>query len=158
MSEKQPIVMRRQRLSLVPVTEQDAELLAAVPFGRDVSVTVGRVTRSLRHHRWFMALLAKVVENSTFYRSTDHLLLYLKQALGLYEDVTMHDGVVVVRFKSISFASMDQTEYGQFVNRALDVIVSEIIPGINRDELVREVESMLGVRLADLIQSETDKG
>ena len=66
------------------------------------------------------------------------------------EEVKFHNGDVWWTAQSISFGSMDQIEFKKFFDASLDVITSEVIPGINSDALIYEVEQMLGFRLNEL--------
>ena len=45
---------------------------------------------------------------------------------------------------SISFGSMGQDQFRDFFNLALDVVVTEVIPGTDKASLMRELEEMLG--------------
>ena len=47
---------------------------------------------------------------------------------------------------SISFERMDQGEFRAFFGRAAAVITTGIIPGLNKDDLTRELDAMLGGR------------
>ena len=143
------ITMRRQGTKLVPVSMVDEEALGEIPEGKDLTVSVAR-QRSTRQHRFFWALLNKVCENHDTYRRGEQLLLWLKIRMGYVENVQFHDGGVCWIPQSISFNSMDQIEFKKFFDAALDVIVNEVIPDLDRDELIREVEQMLGFRLTDL--------
>lgn len=141
--------MRRQGARLVPVSMVDEEALNDIPEGKDLTVTVAR-QRSTKQHRFFWALLNKVCENHDTYRRAEQLLLWLKIRMGYVENIQFHDGNVCWIPQSISFNAMDQIEFKKFFDAALDVIVNEVIPGMDRDELIREVEAMLGFNLTDL--------
>lgn len=144
------LFVRRQRMTLVPCHPADAEELMKLPAGRDLSIKVGRVSRSLRQHRFFRALLSKVVENHPHYSSVEQLLTFLKARLGAVDEVVFHDGQVFTRLRSTSFDSMDQTEFQSFFNASLDVICTEVLPQIERKALLGEVEKMLGLKLKDI--------
>ncbi len=44
---------------------------------------------------------------------------------------------------SISFASMDETAFSEFYERAVDWVLSDVIPGLQRQHLDAEVEAEL---------------
>src|SRR6476659_7800903 len=69
---------------LVPTDAMSEELLASIPDGREVLVTIRR-PRLIRHHRLLWALLKKVVENTDRWESEKSLLDSLKLATGLFE-------------------------------------------------------------------------
>jgi hypothetical protein len=148
------LIMRRERGILSPATAVDLDGLMALPAGKDLTVRVTRVSRSVRQHRFFWCLLAKVAESHPHYRSAEDLAVYVKTRLGLVDEVITHHGEVLVRLKSTSFANMDQGEFTRFMNGALDVLCLDVLPGLDRSSLVAEVEAMLGIRLKDLIVEE----
>ena len=53
--------------------------------------------------------------------------------------MTLRDGTEVRIPKSIAFHAMDQAEFEAFYERVIDVVVSEIIPGLSREDLKREL-------------------
>lgn len=143
------ILMRRTGNHLVPCAALDEEALAEFPEGRDLNVSVSR-TRSHKQHRFFWALLKKLCENHDTYQRPEQLLLWLKIRLGYVEEVRFHNEQVWWVAKSTSFNSMGHEEFKKFFDAALDVIVSEVIPGLNADHLVREVEQMVGFKFSEI--------
>jgi hypothetical protein len=127
----------------------DEEALQEFPAEKDLSVTISR-TRSTKQHRFFWTILNKICENHAEYRRAEQLLLWLKIRLGYVEEVRFHDDKVWWVAQSISFNAMDQEEFRKFFHAALDVIVEEVIPGLNTSELIVEVEQLLGFRLTEL--------
>jgi len=134
---------------LEPCSLVDEEALQEFPAEKDLSVTISR-TRSTKQHRFFWAILNKICENHEEYRRAEQLLLWLKIRLGYVEEVRFHDDKIWWVAQSISFNAMDQEEFRKFFHAALDVIVEEVIPGLNTAELIVEVEQLLGFRLTDL--------
>ena len=45
---------------------------------------------------------------------------------------------------------MDQTEFRKFFDASLDLIVSDVIKGMGKKELIEEVEKMLGLNFEDV--------
>lgn len=98
------------------------EFLAGIPDGREVLVSVRR-PRSPQHHRWFFAMLRKVVENSERWGSEDDLLDDLKIATGhAVRRVNIFTGEVQLCAKSINFASMPEDPFIRFKKRCLYVL------------------------------------
>jgi len=143
------IYVRRRGSKLEPCSLVDEEALQEFPAEKDLSVTISR-TRSTKQHRFFWAILNKICENHAEYRRAEQLLLWLKIRLGYVEEVRFHDDKVWWVAQSISFNAMDQEEFRKFFHAALDVIVEEVIPGLNTSELIVEVEQLLGFRLTEL--------
>jgi len=143
------IYVRRRGSKLEPCSLVDEEALQEFPAEKDLSVTISR-TRSTKQHRFFWTILNKICENHAEYRRAEQLLLWLKIRLGYVEEVRFHDDKVWWVAQSISFNAMDQEEFRKFFHAALDVIVEEVIPGLNTSELIVEVEQLLGFRLTEL--------
>jgi len=140
------VIMRRSGDRLVPVAEWERERLMEIPEGRDLTVKITR-TRSAKQHRLFWALMQKSVENHPYYVRGEQLVEWLKIRLGYVEEVMFHDGQMLTKVSSISFGSMGQDAFQKFFNMALDVITGEVLPGTDREDLIREVEKMLGEKI-----------
>jgi hypothetical protein len=143
------IYMRRRGFKLEPITPYDEEALYKFAEGCDLTVTIKR-PRSNKQHRFFWGLLQKVCENHDVYRQADQLLLWLKVRMGYVEEVRFHNEKVWWVAKSTNYNSMPQDEFRKFFDEALDIIVTEVIPDLNKEELVREVENMLHIKLSDV--------
>lgn len=141
--------MRRVGSKLVPCARLDEEALEEFPEGKDLNVTITR-SRSQRQHRFFWALLQKICVNHDTYQKAEQLLLWLKVRLGYVEEMRFHNETVWWVAKSISFNSMGQDEFKKFFDASLDVIVAEVIPGLDTKHLIREVEEMVGFKLEDI--------
>ena len=137
------IIMRRSGDRLVPVAEWERERLLDIPEGRDLTVKITR-TRSARQHRLFWALMQLVVINHPYYVRAEQLVEWLKIRLGYVEEVMFHDGQMLTKVSSISFGTMGQDAFQKFFNMALDVVTNEVLAGTSRDELLKELEEMLG--------------
>lgn len=134
-----------KHLGALRPADADAEaILRSISMGECVEVTIKR-KRNPRHHRKLMALLNVVVENTDCrWPNIDALKEDLKMATGLFEKRLSISGKAYFVPKSISFASMDQTEFSKWYDAAIDVIVTRIIPGLDRADLEREVMNMIG--------------
>ena len=140
------VIMRRHGDRLVPVAEWERERLMEIPEGRDLTVKITR-TRSAKQHRLFWALMQKVVDNHPYYVRAEQLVEWMKIRLGYVEEIMFHDGQMLTKVSSISFGSMGQDAFQKFFNMALDVITTEVLPETNKEELIREVEQMLGEKI-----------
>lgn len=143
------VYVRRKGSKLEPCSLVDEEAMSEFPEGKDLSITISR-TRSSKQHRFFWAFLNKICENHETYKRAEQLLLWLKIRLGYVEQVHFHDDQIWWVPQSISFNGMDQNEFQKFFNAALDIVVSEVIPGLSVEQLIVEIEQMLGFRLADI--------
>ena len=98
--------------------------------------------RNLAHHRKFWKLMEIVAHNQQHYKSAEEVCAAFKVAVGHCDFVQTKHGLVGIP-RSISFASMDQTEFDAFYSKAVEYLTTEVIPGLNKDALRRGVEEML---------------
>lgn len=136
-------MLRRSGDRLVPVTEWDREQLLEYPEARDLTVRISR-TRSAKQHRLFWALMQKSVENHPYYLRPEQLVEWLKIRLGYVEEIMFHDGQMLTKVSSISFGAMGQDDFRKFFDLAVHIIVTEVLTGTHTDDLLREIEQMLG--------------
>lgn len=108
--------------------------------------------RNLKQHKLLFALLQKCLEAQNeprVFHTTEHLLRYLKRAMGYFTVEHDPDGNPFIVVKSIDFATLDQHEFNPVFDRMINVILSEIIPRVNRQDFEREIYNMLGERGPD---------
>jgi hypothetical protein len=63
--------------------------------------------------------------------------------------IQLRDGTAFAVPKSMAFTKMDPATFSKFMDEALTFLTTEVIPGLNREDLMREVEEMLGVEMAN---------
>lgn len=126
---------------LEPVDDAGREALARLPLGTIVRAEIKR-PRNLGHHRKFFALLDLIYQNQTRYRSPEALLDAIKIYIGHAQVLNIRGKEVHVP-KSISFSSMGQGEFDRFWDRVVNVVVAEIIPGLDRSDLERELGELV---------------
>jgi len=119
-----------------------AECLDGMKSGCEVLVLISR-TRSPAHHRWFFALLRKVVDNNETWADEDDLLEDLKDAVGHVELDAINPLTKRVRrrTRSISFASMPEDKFSRFKERCLYVLAQKL--GYDPIELMQDNERMV---------------
>ena len=145
-TDDEKVFLRRTPQGFVPAYDRDVDLLSHIPVGAIVSTRPKR-PRRIRRHRWWWALLNRVADSHPFYSRAEQVLTHLKMRTGWVDATTLVNGEdvqVIYTPRSISFDAMDETEFAQFIDRALDVVVHELLPGVDREELRREIEAMLG--------------
>lgn len=143
------IVVARTLHGLSPRTAYDAELLGAYAIGKDLNAKITQ-KRSARHHRFYWALIEKVRLAIGKFPTADSLHTALKLHLGYLEPVITLTGEIKMQAKSTSWSAMDDHDFRVFFEAALSVILSDLLPGVKRYELLREVEEMLGVTFDSL--------
>ena len=103
--------------------------------------------RNPRHHAKYWAMLKLIHEGTAvqdLYPNTDKLHQAIKGALGYFSEVKLPDGKVFQVVDSIAFESMDQHAFEEFYQKAVDLIVSQVVPNLDRDDLERQVMEMVG--------------
>lgn len=98
--------------------------------------------RNARHHDKFFAMMQIIFQNQEHYTSMDDLLDVCKLRIGHVKVIQTARGEERIP-KSISWAQMDQAEFEDFYRRAVDWVLKEVIPGLQRAELDPEVERQL---------------
>lgn len=134
-------VFRKHLSHLIPADADAENLMRPIKHGEDVMVEVKR-PRNLRHHRLFWGLMGLIWQNQEYYRSPEHVCAAFKIAVGHIDVIKTKRGEVAIP-KSISFAKMDQVEFNHFFERALEFAVSEVIPGLGKEDLRTEVQMMV---------------
>ena len=124
--------------SLVPADFAAEEFLAEIADGREIIVTA-RKARSPQHHRWFFALLRKVVENAEQWQTEEELLDALKLATGHVEYRADINGEIYTAPRSISFAAMAEDAFKRFRARACYVLATKVLK-CTPEELMGEVD------------------
>lgn len=151
-----PLFFRKDLGALRPANDAAEQAMSKVKHGTEVRVEMRR-PRNLQHHKKFWALASIVADNQEHYASAEHLVDALKVATGHCEThagkpetvacphcggTFKHQTIIYVPH-SISFKSMDQAEFEAFYERCLDIVAKHVIPGIDKDDLRREVEGFL---------------
>ena len=136
--------------SLRPIDDVGEAALRSMGQGEVVEIEV-RQRRNLQHHHLFWALMSLVwaqIDDKAKYPTVEDLVTEVKLITGHY---TRRDIVFegrrypVLTPSSISFAAMDQAAFAEFFERVSDWVATDILPGVTREDLQRELESMIGL-------------
>ncbi len=79
--------------------------------------------RNILFHRKFFALINLVFENQEIYSNADDLRYDLTIEAGFFKRRTNLEGNEVKKPKSISFSSMDETEFERLYDAFLNVVI-----------------------------------
>lgn len=132
------VLMRRTLAGhLAPIDDLGREALSRI--GQEPVLVTVKKSRNLGHHRKFFALLTLIYANQSRYHSVDELLDAMKVYLGHSQLIVLSDGREVHIPKSIAFHRMDQLEFNAFWDRAVTLVCEKILPGVNRNDLEREI-------------------
>jgi hypothetical protein len=137
-----PVFFRKDLRVLRPEGEAAESIMSKIKLGDIVTVEV-RKPRCLSHHRLYWALCQIVAANMEGDYDAEVVSDVIKVRAGHVTPVKTARGELFLP-KSISFSNMDQVAFRDFFDRALRVVVTDIIPGLNSDVLRAEVEAIVG--------------
>jgi len=146
---KRYIYMKREGKTLVPADAKSEEMLAKVPEGRELMVKT-ITARNVKQHRLFWVVAGIIADNSLDYEDAEHVVEQIKISTGHVDRRAFYlpelkQFIWREQGKSIAFQSMPQEEFAEFFKKALDVIMVDIIPGLDSEDLKQEVAESLGV-------------
>ena len=136
------IFVKRKLGSIVPVDVYAAEKLADFPPDEILKAVITR-PRNHKHSRKFHALLAVIFPHQDTYPTRETFRKAIQAALGYADKINLPNGGFMLEAHSIAFDKMDQTEFEAFYDRVINLIQTRILPGINRDDVNREVEEIM---------------
>ena len=129
---------------LVPMYDSDYEEKKRLKLGDKVLCTIKK-PRNYEFHKKFFALvrltyqnLPEWMEQDLGVHSEEDMLTSMKLDLGL-ADIVYINGRPIVKTGSISFASMDNTEFEQFYNRCVDLVLKRYLCGTDKQALLDEI-------------------
>lgn len=136
-------LLERKGKTLVASDPWSLDAIESMAEGEVVTASITR-TRNVKFHRKFFAFLNVIFENQSKYLTLDEMLEAMKEAVGHGSYIDRVDGRGnFFRSKSISFAKMGESEFRQFYDAFVAVVVKYIIPGIDKESLLAEIESHL---------------
>lgn len=118
------------------------ELLQGIRLGETVTAVIRR-QRNPKHHRMWWALVAAIYPHQNIYIDLNALNNGIKIAVGHFDSGKTIDGIPWVSPKSISYAAMDQTSFASFFDRAVELVITRIVPNISRADLEAQIQSIL---------------
>ena len=114
-------MMKQYDGTLKCLEDSDKEYFKRVNQGEILKVKISKPRNPL-FHRKFMKLVAVAYENQEIFEDINFMRSEMTIASGFYHSRTNHLGVEVLEAKSISFASMDETEFAVLYNNFLTTI------------------------------------
>ena len=116
-NEQPPLYMLRRGDRLIPEMQTDRDLLQRFSEHDRIKVTL-HTGRSPSRLRWYWAFLGKVVAATECAPSSEALHDVIKLHTGLVTPV-MVKGFTVAVPKSVSFASMSEQEFNDYLDKAV---------------------------------------
>ena len=148
-------LIRRCDGALYPATDADTDVLRRVKAGELIKATFTK-PRNPRFHRLFFALVQIAFDAWEVPGGTKHAGMLVQKNLDQfrkdliiaagYYDVTCNiQGTIRAEARSMSFASMDETEFHELYSKVADVILQQILTNYSRSDLDEQVNRVLGM-------------
>ena len=109
-----------------------------IPFGEQVTCKINR-PRNPAFHRKFFSLLSLVFENQELYDNFERFRKEVVMRAGFYEEHVHLTGKVSYVAKSLSYDSMDETEFSELYDKCCVVILQHFMPTTSREVLEEAV-------------------
>lgn len=138
----------RDGSKLVPATQMDLERLQNVRGKRPMQTTL-IFSRSSPLNRWYRGLVSVVAEGIDAHPEQLHQELKCKAGLiSQIIPVKTGDGKIAmaVRLRSTAFAEMEDGEFREYVNLAVELIFRDYLPGVKRKDVYKRVQEWVGPR------------
>jgi hypothetical protein len=125
-----PLLMYRRGATLHPADDLAAEDVRKLKADKPILVEC-RHPRSLQHHRLFFAMLRKVAQSTPTPLSEHALLSWIKVETGHVDVLPLGFGQTYMAPASIAFDKMDQAEFREFFDRAVQLICERVVPSLD---------------------------
>lgn len=136
-----PILMLRRGTMLMPAAPLDSEAVLGLPLDKALRVRVTQ-PRNVDRLRLYWALIGLIAENLD--GVTDEALHdAVKVRLGYCHEVRFRGGIIRVP-KSVAFDQMEEPEFAAFLDRFIEFVRTDVIPGLSRPAFERRAREMLG--------------
>lgn len=118
----------------------DRSALASVPYDRNLKVTVSMPRNRGRHDKYF-ALCQFCADHSSYSKEEVDQLLRIRA--GHCTVARLRDGTIAHLPRRLNWGAMDETEFVRFLDRVVQVITTDILPGIAIQAVHDELAGML---------------
>jgi len=123
---------------LKPAYDSDLEAFTKIPKGEIVQIDYVK-KRNIKFHRKYFALIKLAFDNQQVYQNTDEMRYDITMTAGFTDEITNKiTGEITLRAKSISFDSMDETEFSDLYTKTKEVICEWI--EISNEQVEEEIE------------------
>ena len=137
------ITLTKRGAALHAHDDDGADALRRLSDGQDVLVEI-KARRNIRRHRLAWKLASLVFENTDLFPSRECTMDAIKIGTGHVETwIDPYDGVIHPRPKSIAFHNMEEIDFAEFVSRAITLISTRWLVGVEHGALLRRVNEVL---------------
>jgi hypothetical protein len=130
------IALIRTLSGLKPAYDSDNESLKKIKLNQIYEFEF-KQPRNYKHHRKFFALINLAFQNQDVYSNIDDLREDLTVSSGYYRMIQDRQGNEIKKPLSISFASMDQSEFNELYSKVCRVIIEWL--GVTNTEIEEEI-------------------
>ena len=120
---------------LIPTYDSDHESCKKIAFGETVKAEITK-PRNIGFHRKFFALLNMAFNNQDEYDTFEDFRAVMIMKAGFFKQIATDRGLVYFP-KSISFAKMDELEFGDLYSKMIDVVIK--ILSITEENIEQEI-------------------
>jgi hypothetical protein len=147
MTKTKKYILIKQGDRLIPFDNEDSLAVAVLKEGERVVFEVGDV-RKIERHRKYFKLLSEVINHmpeqlSEKYPKPENLLDEIKLQLGYYEKHYTLSGREVYKPKSISFVSMGEKKFQQFVSDSKNILLKYFLIGVSPEQFDQNFMSLI---------------
>ena len=107
---------------LIPVEEDAEKVLKRIGLGEVVQMDY-KPARNYKFHKKFFAMIQHVFENQDKYDLLEDMLIEVKLQAGHYQEHVTTGGKITYQAKSISFDHMDELEFQEFYEKAIQGVI-----------------------------------
>jgi hypothetical protein len=139
------MVRHERHRSLVPATDLDWDRCGRVPRDYPCEVML-RFARTSKLNRWYRGLVGKVAGGLDAH--PDALHCDLKCKAGLIDRVLASpwQGVVAVQLRSTAFPAMEDLEFSNYVDFAVELLHRDYLPHVREREWQKQIIEWAGRR------------
>jgi hypothetical protein len=133
-------VVKNDDGNLVPYANYDREMFEGIPFNKVLRVNIAQ-QRSAPRHRLYRVILRIVVKNTDLFTTEDSLHKTLLLGCGVVEPIMTTTGEIIMIPSSTAYDAMTEEPFKAYLDRALCIIETNIIPGIDLESLLKEAKA-----------------
>ena len=138
----------RHGLELRPIDNTGRLAIQSLRSHDQVMVEI-KQARSVRQHRLYWQMIRTVHANlpeelEQNFPRPESLSKAILDALDYVDELTGLDGKKMRQVRSIAFHAMDASEFSALLERAIDLVTTKLIPGLGSEDLMDEINEMVG--------------
>lgn len=122
---------------LIPADSECIDNMQKIKNGDTIMIEY-KPKRNYLFHKKAFALLNLVFQNQDKYENITDLLVEFKLKAGHYNHHLTTKGKIIYIPKSISFAEMDELEFGEIYNKFIDIALRDFV-AMSKEDLEKQI-------------------